>query len=337
MKLRIGLIGLGRAWEKTHRPALLALADRFEVKAVCEPVAHRAQQVASEFDATAVDGFRALAARDDIDAILMLSSKWYGALPILAASESGKAVYWASALNLDLEQAHQIKQHIETSGIAFVAEFPRRLAPATLRLKELIATKLGAPRLLFCHHRLRETGPAEGQNGDTPHARMTRNLIELVEWCRYVVGREPTSVVGTHHTAAPAATESDYEMMSLDFSEHTPGTGPVAQISAGGYVLTQWKEAIPFRPPAALQVACENGVAFVDFPSTLIWFDSAGQHMESLEGERPVGQQLLIQFHRAVTSLVRNSSGLDDAYRSLSIVLAARQSHAEGRRLMLED
>ncbi len=337
MKLRIGLIGLGRAWEKTHRPALLALADRFEVKAVCEPVAHRAEQVASDFNATAVDGFRALAAREDVDAILMLSSKWYGALPILAASDAGKAVYWASALNLDPHQARQIKQHVEQSGIAFVAEFPRRLAPATLRLKELIATKLGAPRLLFCHHRLKATGPSDSENGDAPHARMTRHLIELVEWCRYVVGREPTSVIGTRHTAGSVVSASDYEMMSLDFSEGEPGTGPVAQISAGGYVLTEWPEAIPFRPPAALQVACENGIAFVDFPSTLIWFDSAGRHMESLEGERPVGQQLLIQFHRAVTSLVRNSSGLDDAYRSLSIVSAARQSHCEGRRVVLDD
>ena len=42
----------------------------------------------------------------------------------------------------------------EESGIAFMAEFPRRQAPATLRLKELIATRLGEPRLLFCHRRV---------------------------------------------------------------------------------------------------------------------------------------------------------------------------------------
>ena len=42
MRLRVGLIGLGRAWENRHRPALCALADRFEVRAVCEQVALRA-------------------------------------------------------------------------------------------------------------------------------------------------------------------------------------------------------------------------------------------------------------------------------------------------------
>jgi hypothetical protein len=44
----------------------------------------------------------------------------------------------------------------------------------------------------------------------------------------------------------------------------------------------------------------------------------------------------LVQFHRAVTSLVRNTSGLEDAYRSLSIVLAARQSHNEGCRIRID-
>ena len=63
-------------------------------------------------------------------------------------------------------------------------------------------------------------------------------------------------------------------------------------------------------------MACERGVAFVDLPSTIIWFDGAGRHMESLDTERPVGEQLLLHFYRSVTSLVRNTSSLEDAYRA---------------------
>ena len=61
MKLRVGIVGLGQAWETRHRPALRALSDRFEVKAVCCEVAHLAQQAARDFSAAEVDGFRALA------------------------------------------------------------------------------------------------------------------------------------------------------------------------------------------------------------------------------------------------------------------------------------
>ena len=50
MKLRVGVVGLGDAWENRHRPALRALADRFEVSAVCAEVQSLAQRAAEDFD-----------------------------------------------------------------------------------------------------------------------------------------------------------------------------------------------------------------------------------------------------------------------------------------------
>ena len=339
MKLRVGVVGIGSAWKSRHGPALRALSDRYEVRAVCEPVAHRAEQVARELGATLVDGFRAMSRREDIDAILLLSARWYGALPILAACDSGKAVYCGAAIDLEDSQARKVKQRVEESGIAFMAEFPCRHAPATTRLKELIATHLGQPRLVFCHQRR----GAEASGGKSSRSHI-HELVEVVDWCRYVVGREPTSVQGTFHRAKldgakldgakPGEINDDYRMMSLDFSDaDSPGSGVIAQISFGEYIPADWREAVSFRPPAAMQIACENGTAFIDLPSSLIWFDHAGRHMESLDSERPVGEQLLCDFHRAVTSLVRNTASLEDAYRALSIVLTARESNVEGRRM----
>ncbi len=338
MKLRVGLVGLGKAWDVRYRPALRALADKFEVRAVCEQVAMRAEQAANDFNATAVDGFRALAAREDIDAILMLAEQWYGWLPIMAACQAGKAIYCAAPLQLRLEEAKQIKDRVDAAGVAFMAEFPRRQYPATLRLKELIATHLGQPKLLFCHRRV--------AMGERPHPKPegpkdqgfgTSDLVELVDWCRYVVGREPTSVMGLMHNASPDSADEDYRMMSLDFTSSGKHAGNeiMAQISSGYYMPGNWEEAVSFRPPPALQVACENGIAFVDLPAQVIWFDKAGRHQESLDSERPVGEQLLSSFHRSVTSLVRNPAGLEDAYRALVVVLAARRSHQEGRRIPL--
>ncbi len=332
MKLRVGLVGLGSAWETRHLPALRALADRFEVRAICEPVAHRAALAAKEFGAAQVDGFRALAAREDVDGVLLLSAQWYGSLPILAACEAGKAVYCADALKLAVDQARHIKSHVEQAGIAFVAELPKRLSPATLRLKELVATQLGAPQLLFCHRRRRA-----GSAGCEPASWVRRDLIESVDWCRYVVGQEPTSVVGLAHRSPDADQGDDYQMLSLDFSPaEGPGSGAVAHISSGRYLPAHWQEAISFRPPAAMQVVCAQGVAFIDLPATLTWFDQAGRHMESLESERPVGEQLLLSFYRAATSFVRDTSSLEDAYRALRIVVNAQESHAGGKRVPIE-
>ena len=336
MKLRVGLVGLGTFWETRHRPALRALNDRFEVRAICEPVAARAEVAAREFGAMPVDGYQSLARRDDIDAVLMLSNQWYGTLPVLAACDHGKAIYCATGLDLDPVQAERIKERVEGAGVAFMTETPCRQAPATLRLKELIATRLGEPRLLFCHRRrpTDDQRPALASCGRSESP--WHDLVELVDWCRYVVGREPTSVFGYMHAADEAARDEDYQWMNVDFSpNHHAGGGPAAQISCGRYMPSEWHEAVTFRPPAALQVSCEHGIAFVDLPATLIWFDKAGRHLESLESERPVGEQLLASFHRAVTSLVRNTASLQDAYRALRVVTQARASHLEGRRMPL--
>lgn len=332
MKVRVGLVGLGDHWENRHRPALRALADRFEVRAVTTPVAQLGDQVARDFQCVVVDGYQALATRSDIDAVLTLAPDWYGPLPILAACDAGKAVYCATALDLRPEDALEIKRRVDESGIAFMAELVRRQAPATLRLKELIATRLGPPQILFCHERAAAPGRGAGSGRGRVRTVGVRTLLEQIDWCRYVLDREPGGVYCVRHRTA--AESIDYQMLSLDFSAESPGTGPLAHISYGDY-LGCWPEASSFRPPAAMQICCERGVAFIDLPSTLVWFDSAGRHHESLEYDRPAGEQLLTQFYRSVTSLVRRNSGIDDTYRALRIFAAAEQGREQGRRVGL--
>lgn len=332
MRLRVGLIGLGDVWTTRHAPALRAMADRFEVTAICDPVRHRAENAAAEFHAAAVDGYHALIQREDVDAILVLAPQWFKTLPILAACDARKAVYCAVGLDLDAVEAGEVKRRVEASGIAFVAEFPKRQAPATIRLKELIATSLGEPRLLFCHQR--SVGEAATVNaGLSPPT--FQNILGLVDWCSYVADARPSYVTGVIHRSCVDG-EEDYRMLTLDFSpRNKPATGAIAQVSCGSYIPPQWHEAISYRPLAELQVSCAKGIAFVDLPSTLVWFDEAGRHQESLDSERPIGERLLTQFYRSVTSLVRRTADLEDAYLALDIVRAGRQSFEEGRRIEL--
>ena len=287
MKIRLGLIGLGDVWQMRHAPALRALADRFEVRAVCDPVRHRAEQAAAEFHAEAVDGYHVLVQREDVDAVLVLSPQWFRALPILAACQSGKAVYCEVGLDLDVDEAESIRHRVEEAGIAFMAEFPKRQAPATIRLKELIATQLGEPRLLFCHQRsVPETSPASAAVAGVPPPTF-RHAIGQVDWCHYVVDREPTLVTGLIHRSGDEKVE-DYRMLSVDFSPRgAPGSGAVAQISSGRYVPPKWQEAISYHPLAELQVSCARGIAFVDLPATLVWFDEAGRHRNRWRASGP--------------------------------------------------
>lgn len=338
MKLNLGLIGLGPSWQTRHRPALRVLQDRFDVRAVYGTVPKLAESCAAEFQADPVDGYRAICARADIDAIMVLERSWLGWMPAVAACEAGKSVYWASDLRFDPRQDKPIRQTIDDSGIAFMTEFPRRFAPATLRLKELIATRLGQPRLIFCHRRL--DAPAPKTHHRDTQTGSDRDLIEAIDWCRYVVGREPVTVVSADHARdaqCSTVNPSDYRSLSLQFEATDKAPPVIAQLSSGDYIPPQWEEASSFRRPADMQICCEHGVAFLDLPSSLVWFDDAGRHVESLESECPVGEQLLVQFHRAVTSLVRSISDLDDAYRANEILFAACESSQQGKRIVIQD
>lgn len=362
MRLKVGLIGLGDQWQTRHGPALRALQDRFEVCAICCEVAHKSELVAKEFGAVAMDGFRAMLERNEIDAVLALAPDWVGPLPILAACEFGKAIYSSVAFDLAPEQVEDIARRIDASGVAFMTELPRRYAPATIRLKELIATRLGTPRLLFCHERHSIEQQTDRLRRGQYCSVAWRNMMELVDWACYLTDRKPTSVMSARykqkHTQAeivenkksrsnnfldtdsersPGDTaDSYYQMFNVRFAAE-PGDEPaMAQISVGHYIPERWPDALSYRRAADLQICCENGTAFVDLPSSLIWFDEGGQHTESLEMDLPVGEQLLTNFHRSVTSLVRNTSDMHNAYRSMKIVMAAHQSAVEGRRMDIE-
>lgn len=336
MRLRLGLIGQGTDWTTRYQPSLRLMVDRFEVRAVYSPVSALAQQMARDFRQSAVeDSFRSLIERDDIDAVLMLESSWFGLTPVQAACEKGKAVFCGSSVQLDPDNALHLRQQVEESGIAFMMELPRRFAPATLRLKELMATRLGRPRLVFCHRRL-PTETNDPRLGKATSQRSQQELMELLDWCRFLVGREPTWVQGIRHPLPSDPTTPDYQILSLGFGDPEKDSDSVlAQISCGAYMPADWQEAIAFRPPAAVQVCCEHGIAFVDLPTTLIWFDQAGRHQEVLDTELSVGQQLFTQFHRAVTSLVRKMGDLDDTCRALTILGAARRSMVEATRQYL--
>lgn len=376
MKLRVGVIGLGEQWLTMHRPALRMLAERFDVRAIYCTVAKLAENAAGEFQADAVDGYEAMIQRDDIDAVLVLEQSWLGHLPALAACRAGKAIYWAGGSDFDPKADAPFRTCVEESGIAFMSSFPKRFAPATLRLKELIATSLGPPRLLFCHKRL--SSPEKNGSLTKPcktedRQQLRSELIEMIDWCSYVVAGRAESVMSANCMPAdpwdyralslrfdtrpdresvrlPAAAAKIWETRlssgkrlpaksersSADGNEDIPASDHVtAQISCGNYIPAAWHEAIGFRPPAGMQVCCQRGVAFIDLPASLVWFDDAGRHQESLDNETSIGEKMLSQFHRAVTSLVRNLSGLDDAFNASAILRDAERSSETGQRISL--
>ena len=234
-------------------------------------------------------------------------------------------------MDLRLEEAELVKQRVEEAGIAFMAEFPRRHAPATLRLKELIATRLGSRG---CCSAISGRWPTARRQ---PHAPPAAPSAAATSW-NWSIGAvtwwiASPRVFGVMHAGKSDPAEEDYQMMSLDFSE------PSARQRAGGADQLRplrsphWQEAITYRPLPALQVSCERGIAFVDLPldAGLV---RRSRPASGVAGKRAAGGRAALDaVSSSVTSLVRKTNDLEDAYRAPLIVEEARRTQEEGRRV----
>jgi predicted dehydrogenase len=335
VRLRVGVIGLGRLWEARHKPALARLKDQFQVTALYDQVARRASLEASSLGCAAVEGLTALIERPDVDVVYMLSPQWFGVHPIRLACAHKKPVYCAVPLVDDPSGLEALAEVIRTSGTPFMPEMARRFYPASLRLRELLATSLGRPRLVLGYGRLFGYD-RYGQPGPTTQLSPAPLTIDpgsyLLDWCRFIFQAEPSSVQGFGGRVLPSprddGTENDFESFHAEFAQ-----GEIAQIGFGRYHRIPWGEASRFLPIPGFQVFAERGAAWLEMPDRIQWTDAQGLHDERLPLEPTVGEFLNDQFHRMVRGDHSLAPTLHDALAVARLVHDLRQSQREGRKI----
>ncbi len=284
MRLRIGLVGISRDWQQRHYQHFACCKNASSCAVCTAPSSHwrwrgRASLVLRPAMVLRHDP------REDIDAIMMLEGDWYGVAPLMAACEFGKAIYCGGEVDFEPQQASELKHAVNewrrlhgriptpfcTSYLT--TEGTDRNSPWTTQVAFLPSTLAREPRW--------QTQWTFTDRTSRPRARRNDRLVSLHR--RQSCSRAPSS-----RTSWSAFDGRRIRLPSSQPDLSAPDEPPfstLAQISCGAYMPAAWAEAITFAPPAAVQVCCEKGLAFVDLPSTLIWFDEAGRHQESLETE----------------------------------------------------
>lgn len=91
--VRLGVIGAGRIWIRTHQAILASLADTFQPVAFCDASVERRESLAAEFPAASVVAdVQELLALNAVDAVLVLTPLALNAPIALAALRAGKDV-----------------------------------------------------------------------------------------------------------------------------------------------------------------------------------------------------------------------------------------------------
>jgi predicted dehydrogenase len=329
VRLGLGVVGLGRLWEARHKPALGRLRDHFRVAAVYDQVLIRAEREARELGCAAAEGLAGLVERPDVDAVYVLSPQWFGLHAAELACRAGKPVYLGVPVAADPAGLEALARLARERGTPVFPELPRRFYPATIRLRELLATTLGRPTRVLGHawtfgfDRYAEPGPT---TQTAPASALIDPGGNLLDWCRLILGGTPTAVVGQG-----TADGSEFASLTLEYPDDR-----LAQVTVARYHRELWGEANRFLPQAGFQVFTDRGSAWVEMPDRIQWADAQGTHEERPPTEPTVGELLNLAFARTIRREGPPAATLDDALAIARVVAALGRSRDEGRRVTLD-
>lgn len=321
--VNVGIIGAGPIWESRYRPALEALKKRLRVRAVHDWVAARAEQVAADLDAQPVQGIRSLIERPDIQAVLLLDPGWYGYEPLRLLATLRKPAFLAGSLGQNAELLCELHEQARADGLILMPEFSLRHTPATSRLQELMATRLGRPGDIRVEAVAPDPADADavpGQSGDDL-------LIGLLDWIRYIAGRAPQSVSAER----VASDEGEIHRILIEFRK------PAGDVARSELRIRRRTECAPSGSTcgsASLwlqqEVNCERGVAEIRGSSQIAWANGNGRHEETLTSERSEIELLLDLFCRRVVGGLVPVADLRDVCRGLTLADAVARSRESG-------
>lgn len=154
-KIKVGVIGTGMAWEKLHWPAFQELADRFEIRAVCDVNRERAETWGRKLGLPPEDIFtdyHALLGRADLQAVDIIVPIALNHRVAAAAVRAGKAVILEKPMGATYQEALATRDLSAAYGIPLLVAENYRYSEEFNLIRDLIRTeKIGRP-VFFIYH-----------------------------------------------------------------------------------------------------------------------------------------------------------------------------------------
>ena len=298
------------------------------MRAIFDPVMSRAVDAARLFKAEPLAGINALVARREIQALLILHPDWRANVSLELIAQAQKPVFIAGSLGSDVEFMQQLHDRFNTTGSPAMPELGRRYTPATGRLQELMATKLGQPQRVSISAITPSALPSEpipGQKSETDF------LIGLLDWCQYVLRSRATSLRAEYSSA----NKNDYNI-SLFFGAQQTGNARQAEIKIVGSDNSSDsdKDETP-SAPLTFEVVCEHGTATMSSTTDICWQNGSTPQSECLSADRPDIEVMLDLYCRRIVGGLIPVADLRDVCRGLKMATAVKTSLASGEELSL--
>ncbi len=275
----LGIVGCGPVWEARYRAAVLALT-RGRVAAVFSPQPSEGESLSQETGGQLFHSLRRLVFHPGVKALLILESGWSRDWAIELAIAKQMPVFVASPVDEALPRVADALAEQEAEGAVIVPGALLRATPTTLRLRELVATKLGPVQQLAVDLTDR-VGTVDSQ------------VIEVIDWCRSLLNSSAHQI---HRSVQP-----DGETLVVSYGRGSP-THPSVRTeirlpspAPREDPPTGWATAFP-----RVHAQCQSGTAELLSETHIRWNTPTESSDETLEADRPAEQVLLDLFLRRV-------------------------------------
>ncbi|MGE6378357.1 Gfo/Idh/MocA family protein [Peribacillus muralis] len=142
-KIGVGIIGaspLNPAWAvRAHMPAIKALSEDYELRAVSTSRRESAEAAEKEFGVPAFDNHQELVNHPDVDLVVVTVKVPYHHELISAAFDAGKMVFSEWPLGNGLAEAEDLAKRAEKAGVRTAVGLQARFQPAIRYIRDLIA------------------------------------------------------------------------------------------------------------------------------------------------------------------------------------------------------
>jgi len=308
-RVGLGLIGLGPSWELLYRSAIDRLQNRLTIRLVYDTVEARARSVAADFETEPVASLHQMLTRPTLQGLLVLDPGWLGAGALHSIAHSGKPVYLATPVLRQGAELHRMLQgqsamtsshgYSQIPDDRWMPELRLRFTPASCRLRELIATKLGPVKDIQIEC-----------NPDTD----VTEIAQIIDWCADLMGQMLVVTkegCGSKHFGLPVHFEipkpkskSDTRTVSLNCSKQ------------GGGGLR-------------CDITCVRGTATVRDRAWIRWENSQESAEECLQDERSEIEILIDQFCRRALGGLNPVGRLEEFSKALQVA----ESLSNGRQV----
>ncbi len=349
-RIGVGIIGAGFA-RGTQVPAFQACPG-VEVVCIASARRERAEAVARDFGLRHVaSDWRDVVRHPEVDLVSIATPPHLHREMALAALEAGKAVLCEKPTALDAAEAEAMWRAARERGVLALLDHELRFLPARQRMRELVGSgALGPVRHARVHYRSDNRAQASRPWDWWSDAAQGGGVLgalgsHAVDALRFLLGREPTEVLGALATHTPQRVD--------------PASGAPRPVTAdeeaevllrfdGGLTATVTLSSVePGEPLHLTEVFGERGGLRVrgqelwrSAPGGRKWEPVEVPALEPLPERLPPGEwnaaflcfaRLLTQALREGRTTLEGAATLEDGWRNQRVLDAARRSHGERR------